>query len=258
MAAPALHGNGNIGTPMTVTRVRKCLIVGTLAILLSAAANATIIGGTFSGTIFTSAGTLNGLDLYLSTLWGSAITGTFTYDSASLPLVSGGSAPSASVFQSLQNTSSPLVITETFGGITYTVSGTNVSEMYDIPASPGNSNSVAFFSNNTYTDPLVPGDTEGDFSFHLTTGTGPSFLSDQTDSGSMGFVYHNSGDINLALGQSEFTNAQGNGTGSIEFAITDASAGPVAPVPEPSTYALMLAGLSTLAIASRRRKGVPE
>ncbi|MFN0302255.1 MAG: PEP-CTERM sorting domain-containing protein [Burkholderiales bacterium] len=232
--------------------MHKRLIAGLTSILLSSASNAGVIAGTFSGSIYSAYGSLSGLEL--STVIGATITGNVIYDSDWLPLVSGGTAPSVSTFLALQNTSSPLVIASTFGGATYTISGTSFSEVDVIPASPGNLDQVVFRSQNVFTNPVPTGDTLGNFTFHLISSAGQSFLSDLSDSGSMAFNYHNSGNINLALGSGAFTNSEGVGIGGINFSITDAAFGPALAIPEPSTYALFLACLGATILVSRRRK----
>lgn len=89
--------------------------------------DATVIDGTFSGTVYSASGTENAVDL--STLIGLPITGTFSYDSRALPLVSGGAGTCCSDF--IANfPASPMVISDTVGGNTFTVNGTGSSALH--------------------------------------------------------------------------------------------------------------------------------
>src|SRR5690242_15778396 len=100
---------------MRTMQTRKLLLAAVLLLSVSVAsgAHATTIEGTFSGVVYGASPELraNGSapPLDLGSLIGLPIFGTFTYDSNTLPLVSGGGGTCCSTFSASQSPS-PMII----------------------------------------------------------------------------------------------------------------------------------------------------
>jgi hypothetical protein len=230
----------------------------TLAVLLGScipayAVNPTTIDGTFTGTVY-AVGITNGTPANFSGLVGSSVTGSFSYDAQSL-IFSSGSATSSTwiTIDSID----PVSMSLTVGGQTYAVLATQQSNLVLDADESGASNPDNQF--NLYGIGALSNPASGAPNASLDivlANNNPSepYISTINDPGTVSFT--NQG-LAAQSGQvSSFTliSSTNAGIGSIEFAITSATAGPVASVPEPSTYALMMAGLSVVGFAACRRK----
>ncbi|WP_294765795.1 FxDxF family PEP-CTERM protein [uncultured Rhodoferax sp.] len=134
----------------------------------------------------------------------------------------------------------------TFGSLTGTVTKTvDVAGTY--------SDTFSFTLPSTYTGfsgSYFALDFEGDLSTNLTFGSGTTtlFTAALPTNGS-------EGGVGVATYANTFAFAPGNYWFTLSGSGTDANyTVTLAPVPEPETYALMLAGLGLLGVAARRRK----
>ena len=82
-------------------------------------------------------------------------------------------------------------------------------------------------------------------SFTLASAAGPSFFS-------LAFTPASDGSYALS-----FENLGGDNLGALLLDVRVEGAGVTPPIPEPGTYAMMLAGLATLGFAMRRRRAQP-
>lgn len=203
-------------------------------------ANATLIVGGFDGVVNGAEGFQDGIDL--STLSGQKIHGEFSYETAAL--VYQGPAYLYNEFAA-----TPLIIKETILGHTFTVRGSYVTSLevrtiHPIPALP-----------NIYTFVATAMTPRVDRATLIIQGNdfGNSFLSNPDDLGTMDFS-SSSWSANPFYNSNGFTAFVFDGSSS-DFSFSISSAfGHVAPIPEPQTYALMLAGLAAVGAAARRRK----
>jgi len=213
------------------------LVVGAL-ILGPAAAQATIIDGSFSGTL--SSGTdFSGVfgDTPGSDLTNDAITGTFVYDTSLLSQVVSGS----------QNTATgtglgALTVTITINGTNYTFTDNTSSSVFvDDSASEvtiQNANSTGGHTDNFSLDAediITPFITSTDLTQTFST-------SDPSLSSTGSFFISDTGPTNTAGGA--FTIST--------ISTTTGSSGP-SPTPEPASMAVLAVGLAGIAGARRRR-----
>ncbi len=210
----------------------KVLTVVALGLVIMPPVYATIIEGTFSGTVYTVSDpdNVSGLNAFL----GLPIIGTFSYDSQALPLVSGGSGTCCSDF--IENfPTTPLSISVTVGGITYAMEGTGTSALHTSMGPV--STFFSLQSQNVYGSTALPGGNfTGEILFGLTNYGGTPFLLDGNDAGSASFHFSAPATSQQGVGQITFVDYVAARGASIGFYITDASAGPVVSVPDPGKY----------------------
>ncbi|MEO7057712.1 MAG: PEP-CTERM sorting domain-containing protein [Caldimonas sp.] len=163
--------------------------------------------------------------------------------------------------------------TTSFQGLTYTAStfnSTTSNGFLGIGSAPGtpNFNNLGSFFLSTSPFTTYDGNFDVRVTFSAPAGTSPNTaIFDDVITGSVSSTGGGGVYINFDNTPKSFTFSDGSSSGSFTFAVNDLSitAGDrvavtgtilssVSPVPEPETYALMLAGLSALGFIGRRRR----
>ena len=113
--------------------MRKLMpVAAVLAVIMGAApVGATVVNGSFAGTVTSASGDFNGLFGTSGSPVGEAITGTFSYDTANFGAPSTQSAANSALWTSFDGSMAPgtMSISETINGVTLSWNGTYYNGM---------------------------------------------------------------------------------------------------------------------------------
>jgi len=113
--------------------MRKLMpVAAVLAVIMGAApVGATVVNGSFAGTVTSASGDFNGLFGTSGSAIGTAISGTFSYDTANFGPPSTQSAANSALWTSFDGSMarSALTITETINGVTLSWNGNYYNDM---------------------------------------------------------------------------------------------------------------------------------
>ena len=226
----------------------RAVMASVICVSLASAAEATVVGGTFSGLIYGGSTTSN------AALAGTTVFGTFSYDSLYFELVSSGTTASTWVqFAS----STPVEITATFGGNSFSFLGTQSGSLALNADQSGSSNPANRLNLGAvgFQDSLPAGYASGYVGLVVANNVlGLQLVTDLLDPGTVSFA-EQSYPASSGEGSSICLQATNSGPGAcIYFSMSSMSASPmVSSVPEPSTASLIGVGIG-LMIAFRRRQ----
>lgn len=222
-------------------------IVAAASILASAPVNATVVTGSFAGTVTGGSGDFNGLFGTTGSIAGTAITGTFRYDTANFFTPSPTCTVECAAWDSTDGSMAPgtITMTETINGVTLSWNGVYYNDLLLAYSTTGGSWQYGYLHQAFE---IVA---EQSTAFGTTTNAAQLNLGTFDNSVSIvNSALDPNGPFNLQAFQ--FVNAGSNWntpTSNVQwsFSVDTVSA------PEPATLVLFAVGIAGVAVARRRR-----